>query len=96
MAPVVYMNKSIPPPVPYPPSSFNASPVKLSHYSKFIDDRALSEGPSNPNDGPFENEFSEDERDLIPGETILLDFYKPILRARIALATAHSPGLSHR
>lgn len=56
------------------------------HIPKKMSDRHYSVDPSNHNPGPSENEFSKEERGLLPGEALHQDIYRPLLRAPSAMA----------
>lgn len=53
-----------------------------------MSDRLYFAGSSDTNRASSDNEFSEEERDLLPGEALNRDIYRPLLRAPSTMALA--------
>lgn len=81
----------------YATQSSSSPKVRRASNINIMSDRAFGEEASLHNQGSQENDFSKEERDLCPGETLDRNNYRPLLRAPSVLATAEdtAEGLLH-
>lgn len=68
-----------------PTQTHTLSSRRVSHSGK-MSNRAYLPGPSSHSQEPSVNDFSEEERDLLPGEELTQNTYRPLLRAPSAMA----------